>query len=57
MTQAGNPAGLETTQAALLADMKKAARRRPRARRATDPFQFGFPWATWDTTSHGAGLP
>jgi endoglucanase len=22
----------------------------------TDPFQFGFPWATWDTTSHGAGL-
>jgi len=22
----------------------------------TDPFGFGFPWATYDTTSHGAGL-
>jgi endoglucanase len=26
------------------------------AQAATDPFGFGFPWATWDTTSHGAGL-
>ena len=26
------------------------------AEAATDPFGFGFPWATWDTTSHGAGL-
>ena len=22
----------------------------------TEPFGFGFPWNTWDTTSHGAGL-
>jgi len=22
----------------------------------TDPFGFGFPWATYDTTSHGGGL-
>ncbi len=22
----------------------------------TDPFGFGFTWAAWDTTSHGAGL-
>ncbi|MFL6226257.1 MAG: glycoside hydrolase family 9 protein, partial [Actinomycetes bacterium] len=53
--QAGNPAGLEVTQAALLADIKKALDG-ALAQAATDPFGFGFPWATWDTTSHGAGL-
>jgi len=53
--QAGNPPGLEVTQAALLADMKKALDGAV-AQAATDPFGFGFPWATWDTTSHGAGL-
>jgi endoglucanase len=53
--QAGNPPGLEVTQAALLADMKKALDG-ALAQAATDPFGFGFPWATWDTTSHGAGL-
>ena len=53
--QAGNPAGLEVTQAALLADMKKALDG-ALAQAAADPFGFGFPWATWDTTSHGAGL-
>jgi endoglucanase len=55
ISQAGNPAGLEVTQAALLADMKKALDG-ALAQAATDPFGFGFPWATWDTTSHGAGL-
>jgi endoglucanase len=55
MTQAGNPAGLETTPAALVADLKKALDG-ALAKAAADPFQFGFPWATWDTTSHGAGL-
>jgi endoglucanase len=53
--QAGNPAGLETTQAALVADLEKALDG-ALAQAASDPFQFGFPWATWDTTSHGAGL-
>jgi endoglucanase len=53
--QAGNPPGLEVTQGALLADMKKALDG-ALAQAATDPFGFGFPWATWDTTSHGAGL-
>jgi endoglucanase len=53
--QAGSPPGLEVTQAALLADMKKALDG-ALAQAATDPFGFGFPWATWDTTSHGAGL-
>ena len=52
---AGNPAGLATTQAALLADMKKALDG-ALAQGATDPFEFGFPWDVWDTTTHGAGL-
>jgi endoglucanase len=55
LAHAGNPPGLETTQAALLADLKKALDN-ALAQAGTDPFQFGFPWATWDTTSHGAGL-
>jgi endoglucanase len=55
ISQAGNPPALEVTQAALLADMKKALDG-ALAQAATDPFGFGFPWATWDTTSHGAGL-
>jgi endoglucanase len=53
--QAGNPAGLETTQAALVADLGKALDG-ALAQASTDPFQFGFPWSVWDTTSHGAGL-
>lgn len=52
---AGNPPGLATTQAALLADLKKQLDKAV-AQSATDPFGFGFPWATYDTTSHGAGL-
>jgi endoglucanase len=55
IAQAGNPAGLEVTQAELVADLKKALDG-ALAQGATDPFGFGFPWATWDTTSHGAGL-
>jgi endoglucanase len=53
--QAGNPPGLEVTQAQLLADMKKALDG-ALGQAGTDPFGFGFPWATWDTASHGAGL-
>ena len=52
---AGNPSGLATTQAALLADLQKQLNNAI-AQGATDPFGFGFPWATYDTTSHGAGL-
>jgi endoglucanase len=55
MALAGNPGGLATTQAALLADLKKQLDNAV-ARAATDPFGFGFPWGTYDTTSHGAGL-
>ena len=53
--QAGNPPGLAVSQAALLADMRKALDG-ALAQATTDPFGFGFPWATWDTTSHGTGL-
>jgi endoglucanase len=55
IAQAGNPSGLEVRQAQLVADLKKALDGAV-AQAATDAFQFGFPWATWDTTSHGAGL-
>jgi len=52
---AGNPAGLETTPAALVADLKKQLDKAV-AQGNTDPFGFGFPWNTYDTTSHGGGL-
>ena len=52
---AGNPSGLATTQAALLADLQKQLNKAI-AQSATDPFCFGFPWSVYDTTSHGAGL-
>ncbi len=55
LAQAGNPGGLEVTQAALLSDLKKQLDKAV-AQAGTDPFGFGFPWATFDTTSHGAGL-
>src|SRR5207247_4519179 len=55
IVRAGNPGGLETSTAALLADLKKQLDKAV-AQAGTDPFGFGFPWATWDTTSHGAGL-
>ena len=55
IAQAGNPAGLEVTQAQLLADLKKQLDGAV-AQGATEPFGFGFPWDVWDTTSHGAGL-
>jgi endoglucanase len=55
LAQAGNPSGLEVTQTALLSDLKKQLDKAV-AQAGTDPFGFGFPWATFDTTSHGAGL-
>jgi len=52
---AGNPAGLATSEAALLTDLKKQLDKAA-AQAGTDPFGFGFPWNTYDTTSHGGGL-
>ena len=55
LAQAGNPGGLKVTQADLRSDLKKQLDKAV-AQAGTDPFGFGFPWATFDTTSHGAGL-
>ena len=55
IAQAGNPSGLEVTQAQLVADLKKQLDRAV-AQGTTEPFGFGFPWDVYDTTSHGAGL-
>jgi endoglucanase len=55
MTLAGNPGGLATTKTALLADLKKQLDKAV-TQGNTDAFGFGFPWNTYDTTSHGAGL-
>jgi endoglucanase len=55
INQAGNPSGLATTPAALIADLKKQLDKAV-AQSGKDSFGFGFPWNTYDTTSHGAGL-
>ena len=54
---AGNPngTGLATNQTALLADLEKQLNKAI-GQSAKDPFGFGFPWNTYDTTSHGGGL-
>jgi endoglucanase len=52
---AGNPSGLEVTKAQLLGDLRKQLDKAVTQSNA-DPFGFGFPWDTFDTTSHGAGL-
>jgi len=55
LAHAGNPAGLAVTQATLVADLKKQLDKAV-AQSGNDPFGFGFPWAAYDTTSHGGGL-
>ncbi|HWX73698.1 MAG TPA: glycoside hydrolase family 9 protein, partial [Solirubrobacteraceae bacterium] len=52
---AGTPAGLAVTPAQLLAALG-AELQGAVAQAAHDPFDFGFPWNTSDTASHGAGL-
>ena len=52
---AGNPSGLATTQAELVADLQKQLNNAI-TQSGKDPFGFGFPWNTYDTTSHGGGL-
>ncbi|PWT76427.1 MAG: glycoside hydrolase [Chloroflexi bacterium] len=55
IAQAGNPSGLAVTQADLLSDLKKQLDKAV-TQSGIDPFGFGFTWAAFDTTSHGAGL-
>jgi endoglucanase len=52
---AGNASGLEVTRAQLLGDIGKQLSHAV-TQSAADPFGFGFPWDTFDTTAHGAGL-
>ncbi|HEY6251712.1 MAG TPA: glycoside hydrolase family 9 protein [Candidatus Angelobacter sp.] len=52
---AEEPAGLEVSQAELVADLKKQINH-ALTQAKTDPFGFGFPWDVFDTTTHGAGL-
>jgi endoglucanase len=51
---AGNPPGLAVTQAQLLKDIKNQMT--TSIEEANDPFGFGWPWSSYDTISHGAGL-
>jgi endoglucanase len=46
---------LQVTVKGLLADLHRQLGRAA-AQGATDPFGFGFPWAQYDTASHGFGL-
>jgi endoglucanase len=52
---AHDPRGLQVTPAALLADLRRQLDR-AEAQGARDAFGFGFPWAAYDTASHGFGL-
>jgi endoglucanase len=55
IAQAGGGVKLDVSQGDLLADLKKQLDG-ALAQAATDPFQFGFTWNNWDTTTHGTGL-
>ncbi|HEX3325825.1 MAG TPA: glycoside hydrolase family 9 protein, partial [Actinomycetota bacterium] len=55
LTQAGDPSGLDVTKGQLLADLRKQLEGALK-QGTKDPFGFGFPWGTYDTTAHGAGL-
>ncbi len=55
LDRGGNPAGLAVSRGDLIADMGKQLDGAV-AQSANDPFGFGFGWAQYDTTSHGAGL-
>jgi endoglucanase len=53
--KAGNPAGLAVSKQRLLDDMAFQISNSV-ANNAGDPFQFGLPWGTYDSISHGSGL-
>jgi len=55
MALAGHPSGLEVSQADLLADIKKQLDTAI-SLNAADPFGFAFPWNSFDSATHGAGL-
>jgi endoglucanase len=52
---AGNPSGLAVTPSDLINDIARQIAGSI-AQTNHDPFGFGWPWGTYDTISHGAGL-
>lgn len=52
---AGNPPGMASSEAQLIAQLKEQLDRAA-TQSSDDPFGFGFPWAEADTASHGIGL-
>jgi endoglucanase len=50
-----HPDGLESSQSELVADLRRQLDHAI-TQGNSDPFGFGFPWDTYDTTTHGAGL-
>jgi endoglucanase len=55
IADARHPSGLEVSQKDLLHDLRKELQNAT-SQGGTDPFGFGFPWAAYDTATHGAGL-
>jgi endoglucanase len=55
IAEAGYPGGLESSPSDLVADLRKQLENAI-TQGNSDPFGFGFPWDTYDTTTHGAGL-
>jgi endoglucanase len=55
ISDAGKPSGLEVSQKDLVKDLKKELQN-AQTTAVTDPFGLGFPWASFDTATHGAGL-
>ena len=53
--KAGNPGGLAVSKQRLLDDMAFQISNSV-ANNASDPFQFGLQWGTYDSISHGSGL-
>lgn len=51
---AGNPPGLAVTQTQLIDDIQNQIT--TSIGNSKDPFGFGWPWNSYDTISHGAGL-
>jgi endoglucanase len=51
---AGNPKGLAVSQTELLNDIENQMT--ASIAESADPFGFGWPWDSFDTVSHGAGL-
>jgi endoglucanase len=51
----GSPSNLAVSQAQLIANLRQQLEAAV-AQSLSDPFGFGFPWATADTASHGDGL-